>query len=102
MKTVKARIVWTLPEMGGRKLITIGVKYAIPARFEDESDKWPREAWSLVAELSEPPNSSLETIATVWLLAGDDPNAPNHLLRPGSRFDLLDGANLIARGEVLC
>jgi hypothetical protein len=99
-KTAQAKIIWMPPEMGGRKLITTGIRYCIPARFEDEADKRPPEAWSLFIELLEPPNESLETIATVWLLVGDDPDAPNYLLHSESRFELFDGNVIVARGQV--
>jgi hypothetical protein len=100
-KVVRAKIRWLSEAEGGRKAPPTGPKYAAPARFGDISDRWPNEAWSLVVEFVEPPDVSLETKASVWLLVGDEPNAPNHLLHLGSRFDLFEGYKLVARGEIV-
>ena len=100
-KTVKAKVVWTSPEEGGRKLISPEFKYTIPSYFEDEAGKRPKGVWSLVVEPAEAPNESMETMARVWFLFGNEPLAPNHLLHPGSRFELRDGVTTVAKGEVL-
>lgn len=72
--------------------------YITPARFEDEKDKWPKEAWSLVVEFNGPPDESLCTIADVRFLS---PEGPTRLLHPGSVFELYEGRRMVARGEVL-
>jgi hypothetical protein len=69
--------------------------------FEDDTTDWPDVAWSLVVDFGELQNRSMDTIATIWFLAHDHPNVPNHLLRPGSRFQLFEGSQVVAKGEVI-
>ena len=95
---VKSRVCWLTKEAGGRESPPPGPRYSTPARFEEEKDKWPHEAWSLVLEFSGPPDESLCMIADVSLL---NPDGPATLLHPGSVFDLFEGRQLVARGEVL-
>jgi hypothetical protein len=97
--TAQAKIVWTPRALGRRNLIP-PERHIIPARFEDEADQQPQPVWSLCIEITEAPGESGETTATIWLLVGDEPNAPNHLLHPGSRFELFEGYNIVARGQV--
>ena len=97
-KPMKSRICWVKKEAGGRESPPPGPRYSTVARFEDEKNKWPHEAWSLVLEFSGPPDESLCVIADVSLL---NPDGPNRLLHPGSVFELFEGRRLVARGEVL-
>jgi hypothetical protein len=100
-KVVKARIEWLLPEEGGRKRPPVGPKYSTVVHFEDDTTDWPEVAWSLVVDFNEPQNRSPDVVANIWFLAHDNPNAPNHLLRTGSRFQLFEGSQVVAKGEVL-
>ncbi|HZJ44469.1 MAG TPA: hypothetical protein VFD63_11915 [Pyrinomonadaceae bacterium] len=95
---VKAKVCWITKEAGGRESPPPGPRYSTAARFEEEKDKWPHEAWSLVLEFSGPPDESLCMIADVSLL---NPEGPTRLLHPGSVFELFEGNRLVARGEVL-
>lgn len=96
---VKARIRWVPAEQGGRRLPPpSGSRYSTVARFEDETTTWTDEAWSIIADITEPPNESLETMATIEFLAAD---APTELLRAGNQFVLFEGARIVARGQVL-
>jgi hypothetical protein len=97
-KPVKARVCWVAKESGGRESPPPGPRYSTAARFEEEKDKWPHEAWSLVLEFSGPPDESHCVIADVRLL---NPAGPAQLLRTGSVFELYEGRQLVARGEVL-
>ena len=47
---VQATIRWLDAADGGRKSIPAGPQYRTVARFEDERDRWPHEAWDLVVE----------------------------------------------------
>jgi hypothetical protein len=78
-----------------------GPKYSTVSRFEDEKDTTPQSVWSLVVELGDLQTESRETIAAIWFLSEDKPDAPLHLLHAGSRFELLEGQRVVARGEVL-
>jgi hypothetical protein len=102
-KVVRAKIRWLTPEEGGRKEPPRIDKYSTVVHFQDDTEDWPRIAWSLVVDLGEAESTedSLEITAPVWLLFYDRPGAPNHLLRPNSRFELVEGARVVARGEVL-
>ena len=95
---VKARIHWLPPEAGGRRETPPGPRYSTVARFEAVKDRWPEEAWSIVAEIPGPPDASGCMIVNLWFLFE---NAPMDLLRPGSRFDLFEGRKLVAHGEVV-
>jgi hypothetical protein len=97
-KPMKSRICWVKKEAGGRESPPPGPRYSTVARFEEEKDKWPDEAWSLVLEFSGPLDETLCVIADVSLL---NPDGPTRLLHSGSVFELYEGRRLVARGEVL-
>ena len=99
-KTAKAKIQWILPEDGGRKKTPSGPQYSTVVRFEGDTSDWLGSAWSLVLEFNEPPNISQDTIATIWFLAYDKPDAPNHLLEIGNHFELFEGEKLVATGKI--
>jgi hypothetical protein len=96
---MRAIIRWIPREQGGRQSPPTGPRYSTVARFEDERDKWPAEAWSLVAEFihSYPPNGEV-TLVEVRFLSDE---APAELLRPGVRFELCEGRRVVAKGVVL-
>jgi len=97
----QARICWLPEKEGGRKTIPLGPRYVMVARFEQEKDKWPEEAWSLAIENSVPTGdlrSQQCVMANVHFLA---PEAPTQLLYKGSRFELFEGRRCVATGEIL-
>jgi hypothetical protein len=96
-KTI-ARIHWLPAAEGGRKHPPRGARYSTAARFEKEAEKWPQEAWSIVAEFTKELDDSSCVEAEIRFLT---PEAPAHLLEPGNRFELYEGRRLVARGEVL-
>lgn len=53
--------------------------------------------WSLVVDFSSSPDD--RTMAEVSFLVPE--NAPQHWLRPGSKFDLVDGPKIIAHGVIV-
>lgn len=95
-KTVKAKIDWLSEEAGGRSPPS-GPRYITVARFDDEKEKYPKEAWSLVVEFSNSPDY-LILFADVRFLVED---APVHLLHSGSVFELYEGRKQVATGRVL-
>ena len=97
-KKVKSKICWLTKEAGGRENPPPGPQYSTAARFAEEKENWPHEAWSLVLEFNGPPDESLCVIADVHLL---NPEGPSRLLHSGSVFELFEGNRLVARGEVL-
>ncbi len=72
-KPVKSRVCWITKEAGGRESPPQGPRYSTAARFEEEKDKWPHEAWSLILEFSGPLDETLCVIADVSLLNPDGP-----------------------------
>jgi len=96
--SVKAKIQWLTPESGGRKTPPLGPKYSTVARFIDISEKWPKEAWSIVAEFIKPTDSNNCTIVKLSFLVD---TGPEYLLYSGSRFDLFEGPRIVATGEVI-
>jgi hypothetical protein len=98
-RVVNVRICWVLPQAGGRDKPPPGPNYSTVARFKDLKDKWPEEAWSIVAHFAGPPDESGCITSELRLLSED---GPVHLLYPGSQFELFEGRRLVATGEVLC
>ena len=94
---MEARIHWIPKIDGGRDAPPSGPRYATVARFPEQGDLWRKEAWSLVVEFTEAPDSQLTHRATIsYLNAG-----PAKFLAPGKTFELLEGDKVVARGQVL-
>jgi hypothetical protein len=93
-----ARICWVPLDEGGRATRFSGVRYVAPARFDEDSDKWPSEAWSLVVELEVALPQTECVLGNVHFLMD---TAPQHLLHTGSKFTLYEGRRATATGEVL-
>jgi hypothetical protein len=90
---------WMSAAEGGRNHPPEGPTYSTVARFEDERDKWPREAWSLIVEPVKSFGQGGEAVlANVRFLVDE---APRELLRPGARFELCEGRRVVAKGVVL-
>ena len=94
----RAVISWVPFEEGGRAAPPTGPVYSTVARFEDDVDNWPRSAWSLVLRLVRPFRNARYQLAEVSFL---NDAAPSHLLRRGSRFELLEGNRRVAKGVVV-
>jgi hypothetical protein len=90
-KPVKAKINWI---SGNGQALPVG-KYLAAARFEDIKNNWPGESWSVVTDFSELESRKIVDLKFLceW--------APEDLFYEGSRFDLFEGENLIANGEIL-
>jgi hypothetical protein len=97
MTSAHARIRWLRPEEGGRPTPPSGPVYSTVARFEQLAAQWPDEAWSVVISLQEPPDAEgRQTVAIRMLVEA----APVGLLAPGSVFQLFEGRQCVASGEV--
>lgn len=95
-----ANICWTKSkdnEMEAKGLPTKS-RYVTVVRFEQEAAKWPKEAWSLIVEPVEAAIRPNCVVANVRFLA---PDAPAHLLATGNRFELYEGRQCVATGEIL-
>lgn len=92
---VKALINWSPPPRGR---IPPGPTYSTPARFEKHRDRWPDEAWSIVAEFSGPVRDDGSALVRLRFLAEE---APKELLAPGNKFDLFEGDTQVGSGVIL-
>lgn len=93
-----AKIYWVPEAEGGRKRPPQGSRYSTVARFANQANQWPQEAWSLVAEFTEAGNNLFCREAKIQFLSDA---APVDLLQPGNQFELLEGRRVVARGEIV-
>ena len=98
MPTRIARLKWLPPSEGGLSHPPSD-GYSTVARFEKIRDKWLEEGWSIVLRNMTTPTADGEMTAEVSLLMGDE--GPAELLEVGERFDLFEGARLVAEGEII-
>ena len=92
-----AFISWIATDEGGRQKPPTGPRYATVARFEDDP-KWPHEAWSVIVQFRKSFRDGRYVHGSVEFLADA---APRHLLKEGSRFELLEGPRRVAKGVIL-
>jgi hypothetical protein len=97
-KKFEAKLQWLKPDQGGCLCLPVGPKYVTVVRFGSKKEAWLKEAWSLVLEFKSPPNDELEHQVEVSFLM---PEGPNELLVKGSEFELMEGAQVVARGMVI-
>jgi hypothetical protein len=94
-RQVIVRLHWRTPAEGGRHIPPTGQMYSTVAAFDPPTPNWPHEAWSVVVEPVPTANSPQCTLRFLADLA------PHHVLQPGVRFELLEGARVVADGEVI-
>ena len=99
-KTARAKISWIPYTEGGRKHPPEGERYSTVVHFKDDSDEWPEQVWSLVVSFDKVESQDYQTDATVWFLAHNHPDVPNHFLEAGNEFELLEGGKVVARGKI--
>ena len=93
----RAILSWVAAADGGRQAPPVAL-YSTAARFEDDIENWPREAWSVVVRPLRMFPGDRYQLAEVSFLADV---APANLLRRGSRFELLEGTRRVAKGVIL-
>ena len=98
MKNAHARIRWLRPDEGGRATPPPGPVYSTVAKFKQLAARWPQEAWSVVIRLNEPPDADGRMTVEIRMLVE---GAPESFLEPGSVFELFEGRQCVASGEVL-
>jgi hypothetical protein len=96
-KPVTARLRWLRPEQGGRTAPPSGPTYSAVARFHETEEQWLKDAWSVVAEFNNPPDSTWSHFVTVCCLSDA---APANLLANGRVFTLYEGQRKVAEGTV--
>lgn len=92
-KIVNANLSWIPFEQGGRKHPPTGSLYSTVVKFDGFPMEYKGSAWSLVVEFS----GANRTEVRVRFLSSD---APEELLLPGRKFELLEGRRVVARGLV--
>lgn len=88
MKVAEAKIHWM-----GEVTPSCGATYSSVSHWDEQTDD---EAWSIVADIGEA-SGPRAFMARIRFLVDA---APQHLLHPGSRFDIFEGAAKVAEGEV--
>lgn len=78
------RLTWIPESEGGRRAPPTGSRYSTVARFGNQE-------WSLILELI------VRNTYEAWFLSE---MAPENLLVSGAKFELREGARIVARGEV--
>ena len=97
MKEVKAKLRWLTPAEGGRTRPPGGETYSTVATFEQNRRDPHCGAWSLVVRFIEPPDEKLSHYVMVRFLVDW---APEEWLESGNSFELLEGAKVVAVGQV--
>ena len=98
MNTMKAKICWVLADKGGRKKPPTGPRYSTVARFPEQGGDWSKQAWSIVANFTAPPDEDGCVMAEVGFLSD---TAPQHLLKSGATFELMEGPRVVAKAKIL-
>jgi len=93
-KTVRAQIIWTSVEDGGRKtILPVGMRYCPILVFDDE--QCGDTLWSAAVYNKE--INKRQTIADISYMADD---APHQLLQSGKKFFLFEGQQVVGEGIV--
>ncbi|MGH7977375.1 MAG: hypothetical protein ACREC8_12040 [Limisphaerales bacterium] len=86
---------WVLPGFGSKKPDRF--RYQAYAHFEKD-ETWGQRTWTLLVDLAEMPSTDARSIeATVYFMS---PEAPQHLLEEGAKFELLHGMNHYTNGII--
>ena len=94
MRHALATLRWRLGHEGGRQAVVTARRYMSPVVFAD--DPTPDEAWTLVVDRGKSEPGAAETVLVHFLM--DD--APHEALSAGAAFRLVEGAHVVAEGEV--
>ena len=95
-QTAEAIIEWLPPEQGGRRT-PAGHRYRCVVRF-DADPNWELGTWTFGIVDGRATDDPLTTLATVAFVVE---GAPTQLLAEGARFDLLEGAKVVATGVIV-
>lgn len=80
-----------------RKALPTSGQYVTVARFAEDGDTWGADAWSVVLQIQGDVGAQPCQADARFL----SPEAPEDRLRPGVRFELLEGDRVTAVVEVL-
>ncbi|MDU0206486.1 MULTISPECIES: hypothetical protein [Paenibacillus] len=98
LKTVgTAKLFFLTKEEGGQSIIPVRT-FSSHIIFEEDRELI-HGLWSAVIEFHKSPNTQRETTADLYLLFHDKEEAPNHLIKPGMKFELTTN-KVIAKGII--
>jgi hypothetical protein len=80
-----------------RKSLPTSGKYVTVARFDEDRAKWESDAWSVELNIHGDPGAEPCRADARFLMQ----NAPHDRLKPGTRFELLEGDKVTAHVEVV-
>ncbi|MEZ5901354.1 MAG: hypothetical protein R3D51_17890 [Hyphomicrobiaceae bacterium] len=89
-----ARLQWLIPT-GKNNISPRGARFSTVAKFDQQGDNWTEDAWSLVVQPVAWPDDRGEQDVFVQFLSA---SAPHGFLLKGSKFELHEGAKVIAVG----
>jgi hypothetical protein len=95
---VRVRFRWTIGPEKGNVRPPSGPTYSTVINLEGRTPGWPNEAWSAVVESIEGADPDGNMNANMRFLVQ---HAPHHLLTTGAKFELLAGAEVVARGVIV-
>jgi hypothetical protein len=86
---------WVLGGFGSKKPDRL--RYQAYVHFERD-ETWGQRTWTLLVELAREPEAGASSAeATVYFMS---PEAPQHLIQEGSKFELLLGKNRYTHGVI--
>ena len=97
-KIVNAIIRWICRENGGRVHPPSGPIYYATCYFDAPVASRGINGWSVVLEFPESLNQPIMTKGTIRFLVDE---APHHLLKPGTQFEVYEGRKVVAVIEVM-
>ena len=99
---IKAKIKWLLMEEGGReKQLPLNSRYTPQIRLISESQKYIKEAWSIMFNSTETDENNESIIEFDFLNKGSYPPERYEKLISGEEFNLYEGAKKVAIGKVI-
>jgi hypothetical protein len=86
---------WVLPGFGSKKPDRF--RYQAYVHFEKD-ESWGKQTWTLLVDLAAMPTQGAHSVeATIYFMV---PEAPQHLLEAGAKFELLHGENHYTHGII--
>ncbi len=95
---IRVRLHWLTSESAGRRDPDASSRFVSVARFADEGERGKMIGWGVSVKVEQPLGDTPDALARVKFIV---PPGPVHYLHPGSRFELYEGNQVVARGEVL-
>lgn len=96
MKIVEVLVTWFASKFA---YLPQGNRYITVAKFQEDTDTWEQEAWSIILEFIEPPiKQGNPSKGTARFLVE---NAPIERLAIGNKFEMYEGREKVAEVEII-